>query len=178
VNDRTGWEPISNDARLDKAMQLHRLKTQQAKVLAEFLRDNPDVRLPQRRSSFDQRDEASLRGIPVVGGRRDALPRSLAGIGQTDPWKGQRERDYKTRSGSNSTCTLSLHQILRKSNGCCYLCGSTLTVRTLRVEHVIPLNHGGTHTDENVAAACTPCNSRKGVKFVAFMVATRKPVYL
>ncbi len=39
----------------------------------------------------------------------------------------------------------------------CQYCGRTAE----NVDHVIPKSRGGTHTWENVVAACRPCNNRK-----------------
>ena len=39
----------------------------------------------------------------------------------------------------------------------CVYCGSSAT----SIDHVVPRSRGGTHTWDNVVAACRPCNSRK-----------------
>jgi 5-methylcytosine-specific restriction endonuclease McrA len=50
-------------------------------------------------------------------------------------------------------------EVFRRDNHTCQYCGST---RKLTLDHVIPRSRGGTHTWDNVVAACEPCNSRKG----------------
>lgn len=45
---------------------------------------------------------------------------------------------------------------LRDGHACQY-CGSTAE----SIDHVVPRSRGGTHSWENVVAACRPCNSRK-----------------
>ncbi len=44
---------------------------------------------------------------------------------------------------------------------CCY-CGCRLEPETATIEHVKPRALGGSNTWENCAAACDPCNSKRG----------------
>jgi 5-methylcytosine-specific restriction endonuclease McrA len=44
----------------------------------------------------------------------------------------------------------------------CQYCGSAAE----NIDHVIPRSKGGTHTWENVVAACRPCNARKEDRFL------------
>jgi len=55
---------------------------------------------------------------------------------------------------------LTKREILRRDDYTCQYCG----IRTphLTIDHVIPRRLGGTHTWENVVAACPSCNHRKG----------------
>ena len=56
--------------------------------------------------------------------------------------------------------SLTRKEILRRDNYTCQYCGKhTLD---LTIDHVIPHIHGGTHTWDNVVAACPSCNHRKG----------------
>ncbi|OCR00616.1 HNH nuclease [Oscillatoriales cyanobacterium USR001] len=50
-------------------------------------------------------------------------------------------------------------EVLRRDNHSCQYCGST---KRLTLDHVIPKAQGGSHTWENVVAACEKCNSAKG----------------
>ncbi len=50
---------------------------------------------------------------------------------------------------------------LRDSFECQY-CGSRLPAEDLTFDHVLPRAHGGRTKWENVVAACSPCNLRKG----------------
>jgi len=45
---------------------------------------------------------------------------------------------------------------------CCQYCGQSFAVHDLTFDHVIPKSKGGLTTWENVVAACSPCNLRKG----------------
>lgn len=50
-------------------------------------------------------------------------------------------------------------EVLRRDNHACQYCGSR---KQLTLDHVVPRSKGGTHTWDNVVAACSGCNSRKG----------------
>lgn len=54
---------------------------------------------------------------------------------------------------------ISRKNILRRDRFRCQYCGSR---EKLTVDHVIPKSRGGRDTWENLVAACTPCNNRKG----------------
>lgn len=50
-------------------------------------------------------------------------------------------------------------EVLKRDNYTCQYCGST---RKLTIDHVIPRSKGGSHSWDNVVAACERCNSAKG----------------
>lgn len=56
--------------------------------------------------------------------------------------------------------SLSRKEILRRDNYTCQYCGKRSL--DLTIDHVIPHIQGGTHTWNNVVAACPACNHRKG----------------
>lgn len=60
---------------------------------------------------------------------------------------------------------LSKREILRRDDYTCQYCGRKM--RTLTLDHVVPRRQGGAHTWENLVAACSPCNRRKGGKLAA-----------
>lgn len=67
------------------------------------------------------------------------------------------------RVGVADTLTLDeWNEILRISKGICKYCGSVVGEDALTIEHVMPLEQGGTNTKENVAAVCKKCNDKKG----------------
>ena len=45
---------------------------------------------------------------------------------------------------------------------CCQYCGQPFAAHDLTFDHVIPRSRGGLTTWDNVVAACSPCNLRKG----------------
>lgn len=54
-------------------------------------------------------------------------------------------------------------EVLRRCNFACYYCGvpAALGVKVLHVDHVIPVDLGGTNEPWNLVAACWDCNSGK-----------------
>lgn len=46
----------------------------------------------------------------------------------------------------------------------CVYCGNS---EPIEVDHVVPLSRGGTHSVENLAPACRPCNRAKGAKLLS-----------
>ena len=54
---------------------------------------------------------------------------------------------------------LSRKNILKRDGFRCQYCG---THESLTIDHVIPKSRGGKDTWENLAAACTQCNHKKG----------------
>ena len=60
---------------------------------------------------------------------------------------------------------LSKREILRRDDYTCQYCGRKM--RTLTLDHVVPRRYGGPHTWDNLVAACSPCNRRKGGKLAA-----------
>lgn len=69
---------------------------------------------------------------------------------------------------------LSRKNVLRRDRGTCQYCGSR---DRLTIDHVMPKSRGGKDTWENLAAACVPCNNRKGNRTPAEanMALKRKP---
>lgn len=47
---------------------------------------------------------------------------------------------------------------------CCQYCGAAFSASDLTFDHVLPRSKGGRTNWENVVAACSPCNFRKGNK--------------
>ena len=64
--------------------------------------------------------------------------------------------------------------IYKRDCNTCQYCGST---RHLTIDHVIPKSRGGEDTWENLAVACSSCNTKKGDKFLeqTNMKLRRKP---
>lgn len=59
---------------------------------------------------------------------------------------------------------LSRQNIFLRDNHECQYCGKKVSEKKLTVDHVVPLSRGGRHEWENVVAACSSCNNRKGNK--------------
>ena len=54
---------------------------------------------------------------------------------------------------------LTRRNVLRRDRHRCAYCGAA---DRLTIDHVLPRSRGGGDTWENLVAACTPCNNRKG----------------
>jgi len=52
---------------------------------------------------------------------------------------------------------VSRRAVMARDGGLCQYCGT----RADSIDHVVPRSRGGTHTWDNVVAACRPCNVRK-----------------
>jgi 5-methylcytosine-specific restriction endonuclease McrA len=52
---------------------------------------------------------------------------------------------------------LNRRSVFARDDHCCQYCGGPAE----SIDHVIPRSRGGSHTWENVVAACRPCNIRK-----------------
>ncbi|MEP0872978.1 HNH endonuclease [Trichocoleus desertorum AS-A10] len=65
-------------------------------------------------------------------------------------------------------------EVFRRDRHACQYCGST---KRLTLDHVIPRSKGGTHTWDNVVAACDKCNSAKSDRLLhdTGMVLRSKP---
>ena len=59
-----------------------------------------------------------------------------------------------------SQVPLTRKGVLARDHHRCVYCGAPAT----SLDHVIPRSRGGAHVWENVVAACSPCNLRKGSK--------------
>ncbi len=63
---------------------------------------------------------------------------------------------YQTR------VALNRRAVFARDEHRCQYCGATAE----NIDHVIPRSRGGTHTWENVVAACRPCNTRKEDRYL------------
>ncbi len=70
---------------------------------------------------------------------------------------------------------LSKREVLRRDGYACQYCGTTTSHMT--IDHIIPRRLNGPHSWENLVAACSSCNRRKGGKLLreSRMVLKRRP---
>ena len=57
---------------------------------------------------------------------------------------------------------LSRREVFARDHHTCQYCGTR--THDLTLDHVVPRHRGGSHTWDNLVAACKPCNHRKGGK--------------
>ena len=67
--------------------------------------------------------------------------------------------------------------VLYRDNFECQYCHKKFTPKELTLDHVIPTSRGGKNTWDNVVAACSRCNGKKGSKLLheAGLKLTKKP---
>lgn len=76
--------------------------------------------------------------------------------------------------------TMSLRRFLyREQDGLCALCGKPLgdNIRSLHVDHDIPLVAGGTNDPENLQLTHPVCNMKKGTRLIAPAFSIQKSLY-
>lgn len=75
-----------------------------------------------------------------------------------------KERDHRRRARmrfvETASCLLKIRE-LRKATTC-HWCGARLHPAT--IDHIIPIARGGSHTPDNLVAACLRCNCSKARK--------------
>src|SRR5262249_39571436 len=54
------------------------------------------------------------------------------------------------------------NRILARDRNRCQYCGKKGTAFILTIDHIVPVSRGGNTSPENLVAACSPCNQRKG----------------
>ncbi len=59
--------------------------------------------------------------------------------------------------------SLTRRAVFARDGGRCVYCGGPAN----SVDHVVPRSRGGTHTWDNVVAACRPCNAHKEDRFLS-----------
>lgn len=64
---------------------------------------------------------------------------------------------YYVKVPYQARVALNRRAVFARDNHRCQYCGAAAE----NIDHVVPRSKGGTHTWENVVAACRPCNARK-----------------
>ncbi len=74
----------------------------------------------------------------------------------------------------NRELALSRRGVFARDQGLCQYCGA----RAETLDHVVPRSRGGTHSWENVVAACRPCNVGKADRLLreTLLLLARPPV--
>ena len=73
-------------------------------------------------------------------------------------------RRARLESSDPEDCTNKIN-LLRLERFCRWCC-SRLTPDSLTIDHVVPLNRGGRHIPDNLAASCRKCNFSRGDKMI------------
>lgn len=67
----------------------------------------------------------------------------------------------RARIASVTVTPVDRHAVIARDHGICYLCGKSPKGWWLTLDHVVPLDAGGEHSEANLRVACRACNSRK-----------------
>jgi 5-methylcytosine-specific restriction endonuclease McrA len=78
-----------------------------------------------------------------------------------------RKLQQARRRGATQGVRINRAAIIERDGMTCYLCGHSLTMSQLTLDHVVPLKHGGPHTPENLKVCCFDCNRRKSARMPA-----------
>lgn len=85
-------------------------------------------------------------------------------------------RPKKSKTARNHRHPL-LQLLVARDGNACYLCRTELQPEQMRVEHIIPVIHGGTDDHYNLAIACRDCNYEKSDSFVSIVALSAAPCY-
>lgn len=121
-----------------QAYQARYRKSAKRKSVAARYAASPKGRAAQRRNC---RTEAGRARLARSAHKRRSLLENCISTLTADEWT-----------------TIQLMQ-----RGRCHYCRK---VKTLTMDHVIPMSQGGHHVKENIVGACRPCNTRKGNKIL------------
>lgn len=69
---------------------------------------------------------------------------------------------YRARKHNVTIGPVDFIAILARDGWVCHICGDFVTRPELSFDHIIPLNKGGAHTEDNLAVAHLTCNKSKG----------------
>lgn len=69
---------------------------------------------------------------------------------------------YYVRVPYQTRVSLNRRSVFARDGHRCQYCGAAAE----NIDHVIPRSRGGTHTWDNVVAACRPCNTRKEDRYL------------
>jgi 5-methylcytosine-specific restriction endonuclease McrA len=84
---------------------------------------------------------------------------------ETNPEK-HREKQRRRRA-KHKGCVVSdadIRVVIERSAGLCALCRTFVPEGLRHIDHIIPLDKGGPHSQENLQLTCYRCNASKGAK--------------
>lgn len=98
---------------------------------------------------------------PLSEEQRDELRRLL--VAKRDEYitkRGERIWQHRRLSLGDLSGTVK-YEVLKRASRRCELCGISNSERALEVDHIVPINHGGTDELSNLQALCYSCNAMK-----------------
>ena len=76
---------------------------------------------------------------------------------------------------NNGIFAISKKELSKLYSSPCFYCGST---EKITMDHVVPIDRGGTHSIGNLVPACSRCNSSKRVKTIMEWRVSNSPLHL
>lgn len=135
---------------------------------AKWRKENPEYNVQWRKKNLKKsRTSSKASSAKWSKANPDKVKAILARYRKTNPEKmsfyASKRRALKQASTPPNEILTSAEwlTILAEANGHCHYCGKEAK---LTMDHIIPLSKGGTHSQNNIAAACAHCNSSKGAR--------------
>jgi 5-methylcytosine-specific restriction endonuclease McrA len=109
------------------------------------------------------KEEYRLRGAAYYAANKEAIQERHRGWHKRNPEKSRAAwMRYRARKRNATIGTIDFEAILARDGWICHICGDLVLRSELSFDHVIPLNKGGSHTQDNLAVAHNSCNKGKG----------------
>ncbi len=97
----------------------------------------------------------------------EAAEQTLRAPEQEFPWPLVIRLVTYVRIPSRLTLPLNRRTVFMRDEFTCQYCGRQPGRAHLTLDHIMPRSRGGALTWENVVAACSPCNQRKGSRLLS-----------
>lgn len=128
-----------------------------------ILEEAVEQEVARRIEAGDKRPPELIRALLLDGRQRGPAYRK-ARENQRSANQAQRRRAQKI---GTTVEEFTREQIIERDKSTCHICGKVCALNEIHIDHIVPLSRGGTHTVDNVAVACAPCNLRKGATLPA-----------
>lgn len=110
-----------------------------------------------KRERYRANDEARARALAYSAAHRDQQ-RAWAHTPAGRLSRRNRSGACRARKLGQPAVPINLAAVYEREDGRCWICGRAVPVDRAHFEHVIPIQRGGGHTQDNVRVACVPCN--------------------
>lgn len=80
----------------------------------------------------------------------------------------EKQREIRKQKNGGSHAFSEWKNLKKQCNFTCQMCGKREPEIKLTQDHIIPLIKGGDNSIKNIQPLCSICNSKKGVKIIAF----------
>lgn len=140
-------------------------------LLKNYLKQNPIENPNQTQAAIKALHDipaspllSELRNI-VASQRRDCLSDLLRAIDERLPEGGVLPAEpYKTKPKRKPVSNKTRFEVLRRDGFKCRYCGRSAPEVILNVDHIVPVEQGGTNDIGNLVTACFECNNGKSAR--------------